>query len=543
MKIPYNRLHVHRDIVFAARGGKIHTFSLQDGRHISTWQHPDVEKVAKAIESNAKAEAEAAEKEHALAAHQVAGPTPEEDEPPAKKQKLASGAESEVQPEEPENDAAKPKSNGKKDKKKGKQGGENKRTVSRVPDRPVITHLTSDAEGKSLVAVTGHDKNIWVFDHDGEGNITQFSQRTMPKRPSAVVVGPDSQIICADKFGDVYALPLRGTTSVGPRVGTPQSTSSAPIKPAASALTVHSKRNLRALSEQQKRIELASRSKGDASDTKSDEPNFELTLLLGHVSMLTAMALAEAEGRRYIVTADRDEHIRVSRYLPQAYVIEGFCLGHKNFVSDMTIPVGKGQLLVSGGGDEELHVWDWKSGQLLSKTNVLSLAKEIAPETSKVAIVGLNSLVFPSEDGDVCYVLAICEGINAIFSWQVTDENTLNHPGIIQLPGKPLHLTIATAEGAPPKILTAVDPGAEGKAKSLHVFTLLQNEGRIAVDQDVTVHDTTLEAGEMEVPEAEVQSLLYNTESLRKQSAEADETGEAVEPVEEAQEDSSVMEE
>jgi tRNA (guanine-N(7)-)-methyltransferase subunit TRM82 len=139
--------------------------------------------------------------------------------------------------------------------------------------------------------------------------------------------------------------------------------------------------------------------------------------------------------------------------------------------------------------------------------------------------------------------------INAVFSWQVTEENTLNHPGIIQLPGKPLHLAIATAEGASPKIITAVDPGVDGKAKSLHVFTLLQNEGRIAVDQDVTVHDTSLEAEEMEVSEAEVRGLLYNTESLRKQSAEAEEAEEGVEPGEgaeaeaEAQEDLSVMEE
>jgi tRNA (guanine-N(7)-)-methyltransferase subunit TRM82 len=49
------------------------------------------------------------------------------------------------------------------------------------------------------------------------------------------------------------------------------------------------------------------------------------TLVLGHASLLTAMALTQDE--KYIITADRDEHIRVSHY-PEGYDIERFCLGH-----------------------------------------------------------------------------------------------------------------------------------------------------------------------------------------------------------------------
>lgn len=49
-------------------------------------------------------------------------------------------------------------------------------------------------------------------------------------------------------------------------------------------------------------------------------------LVLGHTSLLTSFLLTEDE--QYIVSADRDEHIRVSWY-PQGYVIERYCLGHK----------------------------------------------------------------------------------------------------------------------------------------------------------------------------------------------------------------------
>jgi tRNA (guanine-N(7)-)-methyltransferase subunit TRM82 len=49
-------------------------------------------------------------------------------------------------------------------------------------------------------------------------------------------------------------------------------------------------------------------------------------LILGHTSMLTTFTLTPDE--RYIITADRDEHIRVSWY-PQGFNIERFCLGHQ----------------------------------------------------------------------------------------------------------------------------------------------------------------------------------------------------------------------
>ncbi len=49
------------------------------------------------------------------------------------------------------------------------------------------------------------------------------------------------------------------------------------------------------------------------------------TLVLGHASPLNCFVLTD--GEKYIITADRDEHIRVSCF-PKGYIIEMYCLGH-----------------------------------------------------------------------------------------------------------------------------------------------------------------------------------------------------------------------
>lgn len=230
----------------------------------------------------------------------------------------------------------------------------------------------------------------------------------MPKRPSSIIIAPDSQIICADKFGDVYSLPILVSEDPVPKATVLKQSIS---KPAATTLTVHSKGNRQALANQQRQIELA-KGEQDGNASTSEEPAFELTLLLGHVSMLTNVTLGESDGRKYLLTADRDEHIRVSRFIPQTHVIHGYCLGHNQFIGDMVIPTARKDILISGGGDENLFVWDWVNGKYLSKADVLASAKTIAPDATNVAISGLRSLQYTSESGSesLTYIIAICEG-------------------------------------------------------------------------------------------------------------------------------------
>ena len=202
----------------------------------------------------------------------------------------------------------------------------------------------------------------------------------MPKRPSAIALTPDdSTILCADKFGDVYSIPLIGQL-YGPKVlnghdadgtnGTSHHNQKQKhFAPSATSLTVHTKRNRDALRQQQKIKH---------HRAEKNALNFDHKLLLGHVSLLTDIISITIDSppnklQDYILTSDRDEHIRVSRGIPQAHIIEGYCLGHTEFITKLCVPPVYSHLLISGGGDEYLLLWDWRAERVLQQLDVKSL--------------------------------------------------------------------------------------------------------------------------------------------------------------------------
>ncbi|KAE8299033.1 tRNA (guanine-N(7)-)-methyltransferase non-catalytic subunit wdr4 [Larimichthys crocea] len=67
---------------------------------------------------------------------------------------------------------------------------------------------------------------------------------------------------------------------------------------------------------------------------------------------------------RYVITADRDEKIRVS-HLRSPYNIQSFCLGHQQFVSALLVPSGRPRWLLSGSGDGTVKLWEYESGRKL----------------------------------------------------------------------------------------------------------------------------------------------------------------------------------
>ncbi|KAI9613055.1 hypothetical protein H4Q26_010329 [Puccinia striiformis f. sp. tritici PST-130] len=116
------------------------------------------------------------------------------------------------------------------------------------------------------------------------------------------------------------------------------------------------------------------------SVTGTEEGAMKKTLppIAGHVSVLTALAFIPTDTSALLVTADRDEHIRISRY-PQAWSIVGYLLGHRKFVAALLWlphpdPAHHGRLL-SAGGDDALFVWDYLRGKVLHTVDVSGLAK------------------------------------------------------------------------------------------------------------------------------------------------------------------------
>ncbi|KAH0546463.1 tRNA (guanine-N(7)-)-methyltransferase non-catalytic subunit WDR4 [Cotesia glomerata] len=83
------------------------------------------------------------------------------------------------------------------------------------------------------------------------------------------------------------------------------------------------------------------------------------TLILGHLSMLLDVLVTK--NNEFIITADRDEKIRVSKF-PNAYNIQSYCLGHTKFVNNIVELPHDLDVLVSAGGDGAFKFWDFKNG-------------------------------------------------------------------------------------------------------------------------------------------------------------------------------------
>ncbi|KAI8911507.1 WD40-repeat-containing domain protein [Gorgonomyces haynaldii] len=140
---------------------------------------------------------------------------------------------------------------------------------------------------------------------------------------------------------------------------------------------------------------LASDKFGDVYKYSNSKPR----LLVGHVSILTDLVFSH--DKRHLITADRDEKIRISEW-PNTFVIERFLLGHTQYVSSLAY---LGHHLVSGGGDPFLIFWNEdgtihkQAGLEDDKINVLGLRvldKEVA-----VAIEKLDKILLVDAEGEI----------------------------------------------------------------------------------------------------------------------------------------------
>ena len=219
-------------------------------------------------------------------------------------------------------------------KKKRKSNNSEPKVPTPGPGAPKVynyirTLILSNNE-KYLIGTTDSDKSGVIFELDlnNEENILKLLKRQpFPKRPSAISTSKDdSSLVLGDKFGDVYSTTI------------------------------------------------------DTQEAR--EINSEAEPILGHVSMLTDVTMGSHDDKEYIFTADRDEHIRISNF-PKSYVIKHWLFGHQQFVSALTIPSWNPDLLISGGGDDYIFLWDWfkDSNQLLDKLNIREIVEPYLNES------------------------------------------------------------------------------------------------------------------------------------------------------------------
>ncbi|KJA28088.1 hypothetical protein HYPSUDRAFT_129664 [Hypholoma sublateritium FD-334 SS-4] len=185
-----------------------------------------------------------------------------------------------------------------------------------------------DSQMKYLLT-SGEDKILKLW---GINDLKLINERELPKKPTAVAFTSNAEtIVVSDKFGDIFSYPFAYTL----------------------------------LSEDERK----DKEKAKPRDALSSHENpSDGQLILGHASPLNAFIFTADE--KFIVTADRDEHIRVS-WFPKGYNIEMYCLGHLKFVSAIHIPKTDPSTLISGGGDPMLKIWDWATGLIKHSLPVL----------------------------------------------------------------------------------------------------------------------------------------------------------------------------
>lgn len=344
-----------------------------------------------------------------------------EDDPPSKRRKLDSTEENTEEQDSGESSGSIEFAS---ERTKGQRRKKKKIVVTPLPN---VSHLICTIDGRYVIAATAEDKCIRVFEIDSGGRLKPLSERQakpyidrcelcllicrcMPKRLCAIALTRNQSIILAgDKFGDVYALPLKPSSlsdpvsQSKPKLEVPKS-----FKPSASELTVHTKGNREALRQQQLQ---------KASAAKKQEPTFEHQLILGHVSLLTDLVVgidAASPAREYILTADRDEHIRVSRGVPQAHVINNYCLGHTAFVSKLCLVPEKPQLLISAGGEPALRIYDWLQGTMLAEISLEEGLRQLfgSQPYEKRSVSCLRALYIGSNHSreDVIMIMVVMEG-------------------------------------------------------------------------------------------------------------------------------------
>ncbi|KAG0589650.1 hypothetical protein KC19_1G036700 [Ceratodon purpureus] len=153
--------------------------------------------------------------------------------------------------------------------------------------------------------------------------------------------------------------------------------------------------------------------------TSADSVDEPVQLLAHCCSIITDM-ICSPDGK-YIVTSDRDFKIRVTgfpeRPLAGAHEIHTYCLGHNNFVTCLAFAGSEG-LLLSGGGDCMIRLWEYESGTLLDTFDTTQGDLGNSKEGNRAVL----ALAASPTESSVAAILERFEGV-LIFTCDVAEKS------------------------------------------------------------------------------------------------------------------------
>ncbi|RLV90003.1 hypothetical protein JA1_004859 [Spathaspora sp. JA1] len=338
-----------------------------------------------------------------------------------------------------------------------------------IISQPIYNHIRSlilTENEDYLVGTTDSDKSTIIFhiDFAADNCLTLSKRQVLSKRPCAISIDAETKnVIVADKFGDVYAVPI---------------------------------------------------------DSEEPVPEKQLSPVLGHVSMLSDVLMTTYKGKQFIITSDRDEHIRISNY-PKSYVVKDWLFGHREFVSDLYISEHDTSVLISGGGDDFICLWHWFDNRLLTKIELRDLIQEylhdghlppsrFLTEDSKKEI---SVAKIASVKTDSSYLLIVLvENTRCLLVFAINEQDfSVKHIQTITIDDSIVDFSIDQTNK---RILTSVD--TEASYKLLQAFNYDTKVNQFVSDS--SVFQNIVDANPIEVESKSDFQQLYYINTLRKRS-------------------------
>ncbi|CEP61397.1 Trm82p LALA0_S03e01948g [Lachancea lanzarotensis] len=343
---------------------------------------------------------------------------------------------------------------------------------------PVYNHIRNLALSRNenlLFACADSDKALVIFelDYKKENCLVLKKRQPLPKRPNALTsTTDDKHVLVADKFGDVYAVDAHSSEVV-------------------------------------------------------NATNGGLEPILGHVSLLTAVAIiSDADGKQLLVTADRDEHIRITHY-PQTYIVDKWLFGSKQFISTLCVPEWGTNLLFSAGGDTFVSAWNWQTGELIDKLDIGELVEpylgeaQLAPskfqdESNSVVEYAVSKLVTFST---LTFVAFFVEQTKALFICKV--DPLVGNLTLVQTIEMSLNIVSLSSALSADTLMVTLDHSEAEDGQLVSYVTWDGSEFSVDGKRNISFHNYIIDnLVDNPIANTEADDIypLYNVGSLRKRA-------------------------